>query len=186
MSEELSTGQWADIPEMDYWREEVKRRADAHLAEYPNAKRSMEIAAPEKAAQILYMLAKGDSWKSICDKTGVCRPELSRLERHHIGTLEKYRPRLAKKLTQISARLADIMERKIYQIEDSEEGLSKTSLKDIAISIGVVTDKASQLAGIATSVIEHRSGPTIEDAMKFRDEVRQRIADKARAEAIDV
>ena len=179
-------GDWAEVPEMDYWREEVRKRAEAHLAEYPGAKRALEIANPEQAAEILYLLARGETWMAIRGKTGIDPASLSRLQRHHIGTLEKYRPILAQRFTQAAARLLDTLDRKIDQIESDDEAMSKTSLKDIAISLGVATDKASHLAGIATTVIEHRTGPTLEDAMSFRESIRQRIAEKAKGEAIDV
>jgi len=185
MSEQLSTV-WATSPEMEFWREQVRAHAEAALAENPLASKKIEISDPEKAARGLYMLASGKKWSEIESSLGINRSKISALQTRHIGSLEQYRPVLAKRLTMLASRMADTMEAKLCQIEDSEEELSKTSLKDIAISSGITIQNASLLSGNATSVVEHRSGPTLEDAMAFRDSIRQRIADKAKDGAIDV
>jgi len=78
-----------------------------------------------------------------------------------------------------------VLEEKMQRLQADPDKLDDEKLKDIALAIGIVTDKAANLNGMATSVVEHRSGPSIEDAMKFREEVRQRVQ-MAKGKVIDV
>jgi hypothetical protein len=55
----------------------------------------------------------------------------------------------------------------------------------LALTIGIMTDKASQLMGMATTVVEHRKGPSIDDAAKAIEEARMRMANKVRESAIE-
>ena len=43
------------------------------------------------------------------------------------------------------------------------------------ILCNVMTDKAAQLAGMASVTIEHRKGASIEEALEFQKAVRERI-----------
>jgi len=184
MSHELTTD-WRSSPEMDHWREEVRKRAAKHLSENPNATRALEIRAPEIAAEALYLLAcTGMPKNRIAAELKVDPRELWRLERHH-GTLEMRRAGLGKRIANLSNGLANLLEKKIDQLEDDPDELAKTSLKDITLSMGIALDKAAMLSGMPTAVIEHRSGPTIEDAMKEIQAARDRVAEKRRAQCIE-
>jgi len=76
--------------------------------------------------------------------------------------------------------------KKIEMLEDDEAALASTTLKDIALSGAILTDKAMQLSGMATVTIEHRSGPSIEDAQKAIMAARQKVADNLKLGSIDV
>lgn len=93
---------------------------------------------------------------------------------------------LAARLTNLSNGLARLLERKLDQIEDDDDQLSKTAPKDIALLMGIVTDKAAALSNQPTVVIEHRSGPTIEDVMIEIQAARDRVAAKLKAQSLEV
>lgn len=183
MSEELATTDWASPDEMAYWRERVKERADQHLAMYPNAKRSAEIAKPEQSAMALWMIANGRTKKDACEKTGLAGNEIWRLSRHHVGTLaqflEKKRPELAARYLHVAEQTVGLLEKKIDQLESDDEALAGEKLKDLALGFGIVNDKAMQLAGVATVRIEHVKGPSIEDYEELINAARKRLSESA-------
>ena len=72
----------------------------------------------------------------------------------------------------------------IPHLPGSRRGPSDKGLSDQQAAI--LTDKAMALAGMATVTIEHRKGPSIEDAQAAILAARQKIADKSKAVAIDV
>jgi hypothetical protein len=55
----------------------------------------------------------------------------------------------------------------------------------LALTVGIMTDKASQLSGMATTVIEHRRGASIDDAAKMIEEARMRVANKAKEVTVE-
>lgn len=190
MSEELSTG-WAAQESMEFWRDEVKKRAEARLAECPTAKQALEIKAPEKAAQALFLITEGrKTKKAIAEELDISNADLWRLERHHSGTLAQYferkRPELAARYLQLAESVADVLQEKVTQILSDPEELSKTGIEKLAITLGVINDKAMSLAGMATIKIEHVKGASIEDAMKAIEEARAKVSDQMREGAIEV
>lgn len=187
---ELITSDWAAPEQMAYWRDEVRKRAEARLAECPTAKQALEIKDPEKAAEALYLLTEGKLTKrAICDSLGIANQELWRLERHHAGTLaaffDKKKPELAARYIQLAESMADVLQEKITALLDNPEELSKTGIEKVAIALGVVNDKALNLGGIATVKIEHVKGASIEDAMRAIEEAKARVAGQLREGAIE-
>ena len=180
MSEELAEDR------LQYWRDDVAKRSEEWLRQYPNAKRRPEIREPEKCAQALYLLAETDTKHYlIAEKVGLTEREVGQLTYRRPELWEKRRPELAQKMAAASEQLLDVLEEKMQRLQADPDKLDDEKLKDIALAIGIVTDKAANLNGMATSVVEHRSGPSIEDAMKFREEVRQRVQ-MAKGKVIDV
>jgi hypothetical protein len=190
MSEGLTTTDWAEPEVMQHWRDVVAHRASMTMGREggePIKRQSMEARFPEAAAHALYLLSETDMKKSeICKLTGFLGVQLNRLAVANAPTLEQQRPELEKKFTQIASKAGDAMLKKIDRLLEDEALLDATPINHLAIAMGVSIDKAGGLAGVATSVVEHRSGPTLDDAIKFREEVRQRLAERSKAEAIDV
>lgn len=190
MSEALATTAWDDPEVKTFWLEEVRKRAESRLAEGISRKQALEFRDPEKAAHALCLLAEGGmTQKAICAKLELYGSELSRLARHHAGSLaaafEHTRKDLAARYLNIAKRSAELMERKIDQLEESEMLLADTSIKDIALTIGIIHDKGMAAAGVATTVIEHRSGPSLDDAMKAIAEAKAKVANKITEGAIE-
>lgn len=183
MSDGIITTDWADPEVMAHWHAEVARRVQINLAE---KKMSMECREPDKAARALYLLSETDMSKSaIAREVGIARQHLDRLAFNHAMSLEKRRPELAIKFTENADRLAHLMSRKVDMLMEDEALLMETPLKDIAIAMGVSIDKAGGLSGMATTVIEHRTGPSLEDAMKAISDARSRISEKLSGSAVD-
>ena len=124
--------------------------------------------------------------REVARRANVARQDLDRLAYHNAMKLEDARPELAAKFTENASKLADMVGRKIARISEDDDQLDATSLKDLTIAMGISAQNAATMAGVPTTVIEHRSGPTLEDAMQFREEIRARLAAKAKEEAVDV
>lgn len=185
MSEQLIT---IDDAALDYWRGVVADRAQAVLAKGVTKARALEVTQPERAAMALYLLNEfpDKPRREIARKVNVSRIDLDRLAYHNAMKLEDARPELAAKFTKNASDLADLVGRKVARISEDDEQLDATSLKDLTIAMGISAQNAATMAGVPTTVIEHRSGPTLEDAMQFREEIRARLANKAKTESIDV
>jgi len=171
---------WAAPDDMALWRDEVKKRGEARLAECPTAKRCMEVKDPETAAKGLYLLSTGEySQNKIAKFLGIHRMELSRLAWHNSSALEQKRKELSVKFTHLADEQADILQQKIDQLRDDPEALEKTSIRDLVIGMGVAADKGTQYAGMATTIVEHRSGPSVEDFEAIKEAARKRLEKKS-------
>lgn len=186
MSEELATTDWAHADDMAYWRDQVDQHADAVRAGGAKKLMCLEATNPEKAAQALYLLQQGATIYKASKETGISEIVLRRTASHHLGPLEKWRPDLVSRLGRLAFSSAAALEMKLEQIMSDPEEMKKVSVDKLAVTYGIIGDKFLTLSGQATVITESRTGPTLEDAMKFREEVRQRMIDKAKAEAIDV
>ena len=176
MSEEISTG---DKP-AGQWFEEVQQRAEKEADV-----RSLELTNPGKAAMVLEMLARRDSVLGIHRSTGISRQIIRKLRWRHGETLESRRKEMAQKMAMAAEETTELYFKKIEMLDDDDSLLAETSLKDLALSNAIFTDKAMQLSGMATAVIEHRKGPSIEDAQAAIAEARAKIAQRAQEQAIE-
>ena len=74
---------------------------------------------------------------------------------------------------------------KAEQLADDPDQLKNISPDRLALTVGIMTDKATQLAGMAGVVIEHRKGASIEDAAIMIAQAKARIANKIKDQAIE-
>lgn len=167
-----------------YWMEQVQQRALDHVQ--GNQWNQVEFTKPKECAMALEALSRGLPLMQIERLTGITRHALRRLQWRNKETLESRRKEMARKYGQAAEAAMNVGIKKIEMLDDDDEMLAATSLKDIALSSAIFVDKAMQLSGMATVTIEHRKGPSIEDAQAAIMAARQKIADTARLTAIDV
>jgi hypothetical protein len=154
------------------WFLEVRERAkDA-------PRNSVEHYAPNKAALALYLLAQGAKLKDISQKTGLGRHIIRGLEWRHNDTLETKRKEFSIRYAIAAHEYTDLLFDRATQLFDDPDALAKISPEKLAITVGILTDKSAQLTGMATTVVEHRKGASLEDAAKMISEARQRIKGK--------
>lgn len=79
----------------------------------------------------------------------------------------------------------DLLFERSQQLFDTPEELAKISPDKLALTVGILTDKAAQLTGMASTIVEHRKGPSLDDAAKMIADAKNRIANKVKSEAID-
>lgn len=163
------------------WFLEILERAKAH-----GDRKQVEFWNPKAAAKAMWLLAQGNSYKSIQRDTKLDRQTIRALEWRHNDTLETKRKEFSMKYAIAAEEFTDLLFKKAEQLADNPEQLENISPDKLALTVGIMTDKATQLAGMAGVVIEHRQGASISDAAKMISEARSRLAKKASGAIIDV
>ena len=164
-----------------YWMDQVRQRALER-----GQLNTLEFINPKGCALVLEGMANGVPLRILEQQTGISRHTMRDLQWRHKETLESRRKDMARKYGQAAEAAMNVGIKKIEMLDADDEMLASTSLKDIALSSAIFVDKAMQLSGMATVTIEHRKGPSIEDAQAAIMAARQKIADTARLSAIDV
>jgi len=159
--------------------EQIRERAK-HLA-----RSCVEVHHPHVAAKALWMLAQGAKIKDISAVTSLGHATIRSLEWRHNDTLETKRKEFSQRYAIAAAEYTDLLFERAEQLSNNPDQLAQISPDRIAMTIGIMNDKAQQLAGMATSVVEHRKGATIDDAAKMIAEARSRMAIKAKTTAIE-
>lgn len=156
------------------WFQEVMRRAEEH-----GDRKRIEFWNPSAAANVLWMLAQGNSVSAVSKATGVARETIRSLSWRHSDTLETKRKEFSQRYAIAAEEYTDLLFTKADQLSQNPEELAKISPDRLALTVGILTDKASQLSGMAGVVIEHRKGASIDDAARLIAEARAKIAKKA-------
>jgi hypothetical protein len=173
-----TSSQMLDCPENQEWFAEVMRRAEEH-----GNRQRVEFWNPQAAAKCLWLLAQGKSIKSTSEITGLARDTVRSLMWRHSDTLETKRKEFSQKYAMAAETY--LLFAKADQLSDDPDQLKNISPDRLAITVGVLTDKSMQLSGMATAVVEHRQGASIDDAAKMIAEARSRLASKVKAQAVE-
>lgn len=161
------------------WFLEVKERAKHQ------GTNSVEHYAPNKAAMALWLSAQGARITEIHKKTGLGRETIRGLQWRHNDTLETKRKEFSMRYAIAAQDYTDLLFERSQQLFDNPEELAKISPDKLAVTVGILTDKAAQLTGMATTVVEHRKGASLDDAVKMIFDAKARIASKIKDDAID-
>jgi hypothetical protein len=164
----------------DEWFQKVMERAKSH-----GDPRQVESFNPYGAAKALWGLAQGKSILSISKDTGIDRSTIRGLAWRHEDTLETKRKEFSKKYALAAEEYTDLLFAKAEQLADDPDQLKNISPDRLALTIGIMTDKATQLSGMAGLVIEHRKGASIDDAAIMIAQAKSRIAQKIKSEAVE-
>lgn len=161
------------------WFLEVKERSKHQHGN------TVEHYAPNKAAMALWLSAQGARYSDIQKKTGLSREIIRGLEWRHNDTLETKRKEFSMRYAIAAQEYTDLLFERSQQLFDNPDELSKISPDKLAVTVGILTDKAAQLTGMATTVVEHRKGPSLDDAAKMIAEAKARVANKVKESAIE-
>jgi len=145
----------------------------------------VELSKPEQAATALWLRAQGSTYKVIEARTGLKFDTIRGLCWRQEDTLETKRKEFSRKYAQVAEAFSDILLDRAATLIHDEEAVSQISPDRLAMTIGIMTDKAAQLSGMAGMVIEHRKGTSVEEAEAAIQAARARIADKLRTQAIE-
>ena len=133
----------------------------------------------------LLMRAEGRPLREVRDKTGLSVNTIQRLSWSHRETLESKRAEMGREMAIVADKARMALSERLDILLGSEEELKATRLSDLAVVVGITHDKALALSNQATVVIEHRSGPTIEDVMIEIQAARDRVAAKLKAQSLE-
>ena len=161
------------------WFLEVKERAKHSPGN------CVEHYAPNKAAMALWLAAQGARITDIQKKTGLGRETIRGLQWRHNDTLETKRKEFSMRYAIAAQDYTDLLFERSQQLFDNPEELAKISPDKLAVTVGILTDKAAQLTGMASSIVEHRKGASLDDAAKMIFDAKARIARKIKEDAIE-
>jgi len=136
---------------------------------------SVEFYDPVNTAKALTLFAQSFPYSRVEEETGLSRHTLIRLKFDHTANIEKMKPYFARQFAVLADVASDLLMQKFDRLYENPEQLDMISPDRLAVTIGVMTDKAAQLAGMASVTIEHRKGASIEEALEFQKAVRERI-----------
>lgn len=145
----------------------------------------IERRNPQAAAAALWMLCQGLPRRRVIAETGLSLACINRLAFRHTDTLESRRKDFAMAYAQAAQTYTDLCMDKAERLMDNPEELDKISPDRLALTVGIFTDKAAQLSGMASAIIEHRQGTSVEDAAAAIAAARARIAEKVKTQAIE-
>tara|TARA_Y100001938_G_scaffold151094_1_gene245919 strand:+ start:83 stop:640 length:558 start_codon:yes stop_codon:yes gene_type:complete len=145
----------------------------------------LEIRSPERACAILGMVCRAVPERTICKEMRTGFDVIRALKRRHAEIVEATRSHRSLKATKLQLKAADALEKKLDRVMDDEESLDKVSVKDLALSYGITTDKQRSIHGEGT-VVSHEVKVTLEDARAAIDEAKASVAKAAGEKVIDV
>lgn len=163
------------------WYAEVRQRQiDAGAG-----KNSVEFTKPKQCAIALWRLATGVHQWRIAEETGLNLKTIVTLKWRHGDTLDSRRKEISRSYAHAADVFTDLLMMKAQQLGSDKDALAKISPEKLALTVGIMTDKAAQLSGMAGVIIEHRKGPSIDDGLQAIAAAKARVADKLRATAIE-
>lgn len=148
-------------------------------------KACLERVKPAKAAIVLWRLAQGISTKRIEEETGISRPTIRELSLRLQQPLSEQKRKFAALYAQAASEYTELLFEKADRMWANPEQLDNISPDRLAVTVGIMSDHAAKLSGMANTVIEHRSGASIEDAAKMIEDAKKRVAEKLREQAIE-
>jgi len=140
-----------------------------------------EMAHPREAVMVLEMIAEGQSRKAIEKKTGIGFCAQIAMKARHEQTLAERRKVLAVEGFELAEGMRVLIKEKMEGMADDPVQLRATPLRDMAIGYGIFQDKAFCALGEHTGrvIVEHRMGPSIEDAQAAIAEMREELRNKS-------
>jgi hypothetical protein len=139
---------------------------------------------PYKCAMALWRRAQGIPLRQIAAELGMTPGGIRRLEITHAKALDEQKRRFSALYAQAATEYTELLFEKADRLRDNPEQLDGISPDRLALTVGIMTDKAAQLAGMPSTVVEVRSGVSIEDAIKYIEEAKARVAEKVRQAGI--
>lgn len=139
---------------------------------------AVENCKPHLAAKALWMLSQGVPRHKIRKVTGLCAESIQRMGWTHEETIESKRKDFAARYAMAANEFTDVLFRKAEMMMDDDEQIAAISPDRIATTIGILTDKAMTLNGMATNIVETRKGASIKDAAELIKRAREKAAGK--------
>lgn len=151
---------------------------------------TIEAKDPKLAIKVLETLSLTGSLRKTEKECGVSREALKRMCKAHKEVIGDWREYAAGEAFLLKERVQALMHKKMDLMEDDEEQVKKTNLRDFAQAASMMGENylVAMGEGPKTNVTVN-VGPTVEDMAKHLAELREKIRLKSlekRAEAINV
>jgi len=151
---------------------------------------TIEAKDPKLAIKILETLSLTGSIKKTEKECGVSREALKRMCKAHKEIIGDWREWAAGEAFLLKERVQALMHKKMDLMEDDEEQVKKTNLRDFAQAASMMSENYLVAMGEGPkAAVTVNLGPTVEDVAKHLQEIREKIqrqmAEK-KAQAINI
>jgi len=163
-------------------REAGKKIARAVAQEASKGTVAVENKNPQMAVEILEALARGDTVRKISARYELDHATVQRMAKRHRETILDVKELIAGHAYMDLQRGRSILNKKWDMMEDDPEQIAKTNVRDLVQSVSMLGEGYMSAVGENKVIVEHRSGPTLEDFAKHLEAVKERASAKARGE----
>jgi ElaB/YqjD/DUF883 family membrane-anchored ribosome-binding protein len=151
---------------------------------------TIEAKDPKLAIKVLETLSLTGSMKKTEKECGVSREALKRMCRAHKEVIGDWREYAAGEAFLLKERVQALMHKKMDSMEEDEEQIRKTNLRDFAQAASMLGENYLVAMGEGPKqAVTVNIGPTVEDVAKhlaeIKEKIRRQMAEK-KAEAINV
>lgn len=122
---------------------------------------------------VLELLAGGATYKEVEEATGFNFQQIAVIKSRNGQALDVRRKQLSEEGFELAEKMRALAHKRAEMLYEDEDQLKKVPLKDLVLPWAVAQDKAIQAAEGNKVVIEHRKGPSIEDAKAYLDQLRK-------------
>ena len=140
----------------------------------------LENTRPHVAAKALWMLSEGASLREVNRVTQVGHETCRRLMTDHQETYEIQQKKASVRYAMGAQEYMDRVFEWSEMAAADPDMLKRVSPDKLAMTAGILQDKALTLNGQANTVVEHRSGKTIDEALEMIKQAKARVADKGK------
>lgn len=167
-----------ELPTLKDLRKKVARSIKEKATNATN--RLIEKNDPKLALKIIEEYANTGSPRHVSAKFGVDRQTVQRIAKDHKEVIGDWREYAAGEAFLLKARSQALLHKKFDMMEDDEEQVKKTNIRDIAQAVSLMSEGYMNSIGEGPKQgITVNVGPTIEDVQRHFEELREKMRLKA-------
>jgi hypothetical protein len=138
--------------------------------------RLIENHSPEKARDVIEFIAMGGRIRDAVNKFEIDPKTIRRIHSDHRDVIGLFREYNAGEAFLLKQRTQALMHKKLDMMEDDEEQVKKTNLRDIAQAASMMGESYQNAIGEgANKAVTINVGPTFEDVQRHLAELRAKI-----------
>lgn len=146
---------------------------------------TLENRKPHVVAKVLWRLSQGEPVLRISREEKITVQSIRRIRQDYAGSLEIRRKAMAVVYADVANEYITLLQKKAENMHEDDDQLAAIQPDKLAVTVGILTDHSSKLAGMNTITIEHRKGATIDEAQATLAAIRAKVAERAREGAIE-
>lgn len=149
----------------------------------------LESTNAKLAIKVIEELAMHGSVRKAANECGVNKKTISRICRDHKAVLGDWREYAAGESFLLKQRSQALLHRKMDMMEDDDEQVKKTNIRDLAQAASMMTESYMAAMGEGPKAVVVNVGPSIEDVQKHLEDIKAKIArsvEERRAQSINI
>lgn len=141
--------------------------------------RMIENIQPEKARDVIEFIAMGGRMRDVVSKFSIDAKTVRRIHSDHREVITMFREYNAGESFLLKQRTQALMHKKLDMMEDDDEQVKKTNLRDIAQAASMMGESYMNAMGEGPKAgITVNVGPSLEDVQRHFAELRAKIEEK--------